>query len=114
MKNLFILLASLIGISCFSQQKRFEGVWIENETGSVRTISITDTISIRNSHPSLNYDFEQRVIKSGKDFISTISYYEENDWTVYITYTLEDNDTLVAYYTGDYTGITKHKRKINN
>lgn len=112
MKNLFILLASFFGLTGFAQVEKFEGLWLETETGSVRIINLEkdNRVTIRNIHFDLNYDFEQTVLEVSKNKISTKSYCAETDWTVYITYTLQDDETLIASYAGDYVGVTKHKR----
>jgi hypothetical protein len=112
MKKLFILLALFVGLNAFAQTEKFKGVWIEDKTESIRVINFSDTkdISIRNIHLDLAYNFDQTVLEFNDTAIKTKSYYPENEWTVYITYTLEDENTLVASYSGDYVGTTKHKR----
>jgi hypothetical protein len=112
MKKLFILLAFFIGLNAFAQSKKFEGVWMEENTESIRVINLSnkDSVSIRNIHLDLDYDFYQEILEYNETTIKTRSYYSDNNWTVYVTYTIDVDGALIASYSGDYTGTTKHKK----
>ena len=117
MKKLLITAVFLFTLLTSKAQQAFEGVWFM-EDSSYKTVMLASDYAVVKI---INYSFEEDatldevILKQTSTNIKTSIYNPRNGYTVKLSYTVIDEDTLQCVFSGDNTDTYLLKReKINN
>ena len=112
MKTQFLLL--LITLTTFSvySQKQFEGSWTTPTSDYVTIISVGEygVSNVVNYNFKENNEIVERIIKRGKDRFKTQLFNKENGYMVTISYKLQDPNTIICKFKGDFKGRLVYSR----
>tara|TARA_R110000744_G_scaffold437_1_gene1740 strand:- start:532 stop:885 length:354 start_codon:yes stop_codon:yes gene_type:complete len=117
MKKLLITLALFFTVLTSKAQEAFEGVWVMNDS-SYKTVMLASDYAVVKI---INYSFEEDatlnevILKQTDTTITTSIYNPKNGYTIGLSYTIINEDTLQCVFSGDntYTYLLK-REKINN
>ena len=117
MKKILITLALFFTVLTSKAQKAFEGVWVMNDS-SYKTVMLASGYAVVKI---INYSFEEDatlnevILKQTDTTITTSIYNPKNGYTIGLSYTIVNEDTLQCVFSGDNTDTYLLKReKINN
>ena len=117
MKKILITLALFFTVLTSKAQQAFEGVWVM-EDSSYKTVMLVSDYAVIDI---LNYSFEEDatlnevILKQTDTTITTSIYNPKNGYTIGLSYTIINEDTLQCVFSGDNTNTYLLKReKINN
>ena len=117
MKKILITLALFFTVLTSKAQEAFEGVWVMEES-TYKTVMLASDYAVVKI---INYSFKENdtldeVILSQTDNTLTTSIYNpKNGYTIGLSYTIINEDTLQCVFSGDNTDTYLLKReKINN
>lgn len=108
MKKLFITLSILFISLTSSAQEQFEGTWVSKTSSYITTIIASEYAVLKVFNFSFIEDnyIEEEIIEKNKKTFRTKLYNPDNGYTVFIQYTLKD-DELYCSFTGDLNEIIK-------
>ena len=113
MKKLLITLALFFTVLTSKAQEAFEGVWT-TQGSTYKTVMLASDYAVVKI---INYSFEEdstlnEVILSQTDTTMTTSIYNPtNGYTIGLSYTVIDEDTLQCVFTGDENSTVLMKRE---
>ena len=113
MKKLLITLALFFTVLTSKAQEAFEGVWVM-EDSSYKTVMLASKYAVVKI---INYSFKEdatlnEVILSEADTTMTTSIHNpRNGYTIGMSYTVIDKDTLQCVFTGDENSTVLLKRE---
>jgi len=113
MKKLLITLALFFTALTSKAQEAFEGVWT-TQGSTYKTVMLASDYAVVKI---INYSFEEdstlnEVILSQTDTTMTTSIYNPtNGYTIGLSYTVIDEDTLQCVFTGDENSTVLMKRE---
>jgi ribosomal protein S3 len=117
MKKILITLALFFTVLTSKAQEAFEGVWVMNDS-SYKTVMLASDYAVVKI---INYSFEEDatlnevILKQTDATITTSIYNPKNGYTIGLSYTIINEDTLQCVFSGDNTNTYLLKReKINN
>jgi len=113
MKKLLITLTLFFTMLTSKAQQAFEGVWVMDDS-SYKTVMLASDYAVVKI---INYSFKEdstlnEVILSQTDTTMTTSIYNPtNGYTIGLSYTVIDEDTLQCVFTGDENSTVLMKRE---
>ena len=113
MKKLLITLALFFTVLTSKAQEAFEGVWLMEES-TYKTVILASKYAVVKI---INYSFTsddtlKEIILTQTDTTMTTSIYNpRNGYTIGMSYTVVDEDTLQCVFTGDENSTVLMKRE---
>jgi len=113
MKKLIITLALFFTVLTSKAQQAFEGVWVMDDS-SYKTVILASEYAVVKI---INYSFISdatlnEIILTQTDTTMTTSIYNpRNGYTIGLSYTIIDEDTLQCVFTGDENSTVLMKRE---
>lgn len=110
MKKIILIAAMLISVAISAND--FNGVWQCEDTTYNKVILLkNDKFNFINFSFAEQQELEEVVVEVRDNYIKTKIHNPENNWTVFIEYSLVDEITLLSKFTGDVTTDTFWKLK---